>query len=377
MKYTDYKPLLEKTLNEDKRVLVDAQNAAAYCFVQYVPEVVGIWIGRLLTQTPFFIAYMARLVNIIVCVAIMYWAIKIIPFGKNILLLFAIIPIAIEGFSIMSPDGLTISICSLFIAYTLSIAFDKNKKCGTKQTIILTIIGSILALCKVVYMPLIFLCLIIPKEKFNSKKERILSLSIILGSGIILNLIWLACGSIILLNSHTSSYIGTTENGTMIKLMSILTHPFLYLQKIFYTIMTNSNNYFLSLFGGQLEVFEIIKMDMIPYITCAIAFIASITDEKLKVAFKKYQKVIIFLIVLVITALIFTSLYIQWSDDELFYIDGVQGRYFLPILPLILMLLAGVKLKSNYTNVGVTKLICISGFIIQLYTITLVIAEHI
>ena len=234
-----------------------------------------------------------------------------------------------------------------------------------------------MALCKVVYMPLIFLCLIIPKEKFNSKKERILSLSIILGSGIILNLIWLACGSIILLNSHTSSYTGTTENGTMIKLMSILTHPFLYLQKIFYTIMTNSNNYFLSLFGGQLEVFEIIKMDMIPYITCAIAFIASITDEKLKVAFKKYQKVIIFLIVLVITALIFTSLYIQWSDDELFYIDGVQGRYFLPILPLILMLLAGVKLKSNYTNVGVTKLICISGFIIQLYTITLVIAEHI
>ena len=36
----------------------------------------------------------------------------------------------------MSPDGLTIAICALFIAYTLYVAFDKNKKCGTKETAI-------------------------------------------------------------------------------------------------------------------------------------------------------------------------------------------------------------------------------------------------
>ena len=84
-----------------------------------------------------------------------------------------------------------------------------------------------------------------------------------------------------------------------------------------------------------------------------------------------------FLIVLIITALIFTSLYIQWSDNELPYIDGVQGRYFLPILPLILFLVAGLKIKTDYKNQDITKLICISSFIIQLYTIANVMAEHI
>lgn len=368
--------MLDEKLDYNRTTLYGIQNSAAYCFVQYMPEVIGIWIGKLITQTPILIAYIARFTNMLICIAIMYFAVKLIPFGKNILLLFSIIPIAIEGFTTMSPDGLTIAICALFIAYTLYIAFDKNKKCGTKETIILTIIGAIVSLCKVVYMPLIFLCLIIPKEKFNSKKERIISTSIILSVGIILNLIWLAFGSKILLSSNTNTYVNSNENGTIIKLTALLSNPLLYVQKLFYTIGTKGHEYFLSLFGGQLEWSEIVKIEIVPYIVCGITLLATITDEKLKVSFKKYQKVIIFLIVLVITVLIFTSLYIQWSDNELKYIDGVQGRYFLPILPLILILVAGIKLKSNYTNTEITKLIFISSFIIQIYTLTAVMAVH-
>ena len=370
IKYIDNLQLLQEKLNYEESCFFENQNTATYCFVQYIPEVTGILIGRLVTQTPILIAYITRFINMIFCITIIYFAIKIIPFGKNILLIFSILPIVMEGFSIISPDGITIAICALYIAYTLYISFDKNKKCGTKETVILTIIGAIVSLCKIVYMPLIFLCLIIPKDKFKDKRERIIS--IILGVGVILNLIWLVFGSVILLNTNTNTYIGSSKNGTILKLATILNNPFLYIQKIFYTIVTKGHQYFLSLFGGQFEGIEII-----PYITCGIALLATITDEKLKVSFKKYQKIIIFLIVLVITALIFTSLYIQWSDNELDYIDGVQGRYFLPILPLILILLAGIKLKSNYTNTGITKLICISGIIIQIYTIVAVMAVHI
>ncbi len=375
-KYVDYLSLLDEKIDYSKEVGIANQNSAAYCFIQYIPEVIGILIGQILTQTPILIAYFVRFVNMIICTVIMYFAIKKIPFGKNILLVLSIIPIAIEGFGTISPDGLTLAICSLFISYTLYIAFDKNKMCGTRETTILTIIGIIVSLCKIVYMPLIFLCLIIPKEKFKDKKERISSLATIISLGVIVNLIWLVFGSLTLLYTNTNTYLGTQQSGTMIKVMAILSNPIGYIQKLFYTIGIKSNQYFLSLFGGQLEWNETIKLNIIPYVLCAISLIASFTDENLKIAFKKYQKMIILLIIVVISLLIFTSLFIQWSSNDLLYIDGVQGRYFLPILPLALFLIAGLKIKTNYTNSDITKLICISGIIVQLYTITMILADH-
>ena len=55
---------------------------------------------------------------------------------------------------------------------------------------------------------------------------------------------------------------------------------------------------------------------------------------------------------------------------------GVQGRYFLPILPLMLFLLGGLRIETKYSSQAVTKLICISGIIIQLYTLTALLAVH-
>lgn len=376
-KYVDNIPLLQEKINHDRKILVGNQNSTAYCFVQYIPEVIGILIGKSITQIPILIAYCSRLVNMICCIVIMYFAVKKIPFGKNILLLLSVIPITIEGFTTISPDGLTIAVSALFISYTFYVAFDKNKVCGTKETIILTIIGTIVSLCKIVYMPLIFLVLIIPKEKFNSKKNKIVSMTIILSVGIILNFLWLVYGCIALLNTNTNTYVGTDQNGTLIKLTTLLSNPMLYIQKMFYTFGLNFNKYFLSLFGGQLEWNETIKIDIIPYMIFIIAMIATFSDEKLKIKFNKFQKIVMMLVIIIITILIFTSLYIQWSDNELTYIDGVQGRYFIPLLPLMLFLIAGLKIKTSYKNQDVTKLICISSFIIQLYTIASVVAEHI
>lgn len=375
-KYVDNILLLHQKINYEEKTVVVNQNSTAYCFVQYIPQVIGILIGKMITQTPLLMAYLARLVNMIICIICMYYAVKIIPFGKNIILVLSIIPIAIEGFSTMSPDGITIAICALFIAYTLSIAFNENKKCGIKETVLLTLLGAIVSLCKIVYMPLIFLVCIIPKEKFTSKKSRIISLSCIIGIGMLCNFIWLIFGSMALLQSNTNTYMYGQENATMLKITSLLNNPILYIQKIFYTIGIKANDYFLSLFGGQLEWSESVCMQITPYIVCGICILAAIAEEKTKMIFQKYQKRILLGIVIIITILIFTSLYIQWSDTKLAYIDGVQGRYFLPILPLILLLISSMKIKIKYTNLQVTKLICIASIGICLYSTATILAIH-
>ena len=53
------------------------------------------------------------------------------------------------------------------------------------------------------------------------------------------------------------------------------------------------------------------------------------------------------IIVICVIGLIFTSLYIQWSSPGNPTISGIQGRYFLPILPLVLLLISNLKLKIS------------------------------
>lgn len=61
-----------------------------------------------------------------------------------------------------------------------------------------------------------------------------------------------------------------------------------------------------------------------------------------------FAKVISILIILAIVMLVYTSLYLQWTDDGNLKITGVQGRYYIPFLPLLGLLIGNLlKMKMN------------------------------
>lgn len=368
VKYTDNVSMLENKINESKRIYRDNHNAATYCFVQYIPQAIGIVIGRCITKVPVLMAHFGRLSNMIICITLMYFTIKNIPFGKNILLVLSIIPITIEGFATLSADGITFAMACFYIAYTLKIVFDENQRCGTKQVITLAIAGGILALCKFVYLPIVFLALLIPKEKFQSKKEKVIAMTLILLVAIVLNLIWLCYGSIALAK--------TDNTGLMPKIMQIIKNPIEYIEKIIYTISQNFNDYIWSALGGQLEWLEQVKLNVIPYILLGLIGIVTVGDKKLKNRFTTSQKILICLIILAITGLIFTSIFLQWTTNKT-QINGVQGRYFLPIFPLILFLVGNIKLQTSYDDEKITKVITITGYIIAICVAISIMANHI
>ena len=116
---------------------------------------------------------------------------------------------------------------------------------------------------------------------------------------------------------------------------------------LIYTINANGSKYILSMFGGEVGLNEhVILHTFVPYVFIVISLMAGILNEEIKNKFSKFQTIIIVLIALAIIGLVFTSLYIQWTETTEVVIKGVQGRYFLPILPLILLLLR--KAKNTY-----------------------------
>lgn len=370
--YQMMKELLDVKLNEDNKGILNPETAAVYSFVQYIPQATGIALARLVTDNVYLITYGGRIVNMIFALLVLYFAIKLMPFGKKLLLIPAMIPIAIEGFTSLSPDSMTISVAFFYIAYILHLAFGKKEQLGIKEKVILLISSIIIALCKIVYIPLVGLILIIPKEKFKNQenKNKILNFCVIAGIAVLINLVWLAI---------SSRYLSTFREGdSKIQVLLALQNPILYIQNVLYTFNLNSSNYLLSLFGADLGWGELIKLySVVPYAFLGIYLFTSITDNELKDKFKKYQIVWITLVILAIVGLVFTSLYVQWTTVGQTSIAGIQGRYFLPILPLIMLIVgSAVKVKSSYNEEKVTKFVAISILALQIFTISQILVEH-
>ena len=373
MDYREVKEILNVKIDREDKEILNPDTAAVYSFVQYIPQATGIALARIFTDNAYLITYAGRIVNMIVAVALLYFAIKIIPFGKKLILIPAMIPIALEGFTSLSPDAMTISVSFLYIAYVLYLAFStKVEKLQIKQKLILLIMSIIIALCKIVYIPLVGLLLIIPKEKFkdNSNKNKIINFIIIAGIAVVINLTWLAI---------SSRYLATFREGdSKIQVLLALQHPIQFIQEFLYTCNINSGNYILSLFGADLGWGELVRLyTIIPYCFLGIYLFTAVTDNNLKNKFKKYQIVWIVLVVLAITALIFASLYVQWTTIGSESILGVQGRYFLPIIPLVMLLIgSSIKIKSEYNAESINKFIGISILLLNLYTISQILRVH-
>lgn len=372
MTYKDVKENLQIQLNEENPGVLNPETASVYSFVQYIPQAIGIFIARHITLSAILVTYGGRLINMITSILLIYFAIKIMPFGKKLLLVPAMIPIAIEGFSSLSPDALTISISFLYIAYIMYLAFGKKKIIALKEKIILLIMSIIIALCKIVYIPLVGLILIIPKEKFKNKnnKSKIINFIVIAGIAVIINLTWLAI---------SSRYLATFREGdSKVQVILALKNPLQYIQMLMYTVNINANKYLLSLFGAELGWGELVQLQsLIPYIILAIYVFVAMIDEDIKNKFKTYQIVWIALVCLAIIGLIFTSLYVQWTTVGSTSILGVQGRYFLPILPLIMLLIGALtKVKSSYKTENINKMVGISLIVLNIYTIAQIIIVH-
>ena len=306
-------------------------------------------------------AYGARIINMIIAIFLLYAAIKIMPFGKLGMLISMCFPIAIEGFTSMSPDAITISVAYLFTAYVLNIVFNKEKMVRKVDVFVLAVLSILISLCKVVYLPLVGLLLLIPREKFKTRKQQVLTVGIIMAVSIIANLVWLGVSSM---------YLSMYKDGNSGDQLSTLLHnPIEYLQRLFTTISVFGGDYIYSLLGLELGWNEFAYMyTLFPLLFGLLFIYANTSDESVKVRFTKYQNIIIGLIILAVVGLIFTSLYIQWNEPQNTTIIGVQGRYFIPLIPIAtFFIFSKLKFTRDQTEEQVTKKAGIGICIINMY----------
>lgn len=356
-------------VDEENTITVGGEYMAVYSPLPYIPQALTIRIMSLFTDNLLIIFYMTRIVNLLVSVFLLYLAIKIIPFGKNIIFFIAIIPTTLSQIASVSPDALTITSSILFVAYLLKLIFGKDK-ITIKNIITLAVIGTVLGLCKIVYVPLALLTLLIPKEKYNKKRDRVLMCVLAVALPILANLAWLGVAS-----THLSLI---DNNKSDAQKLNILSNPIEYLRICFYTLYHDFDLYLMQLFGGFMEHIEMVHVGWINVIAYIIIFIIIVLfDKDIKDKLDKKMKITISIVLFIICGLIYTSIYMQWSTLKNYYINGVQGRYFVELLLPFMLELGQNKLVKESGKINLVKVIAYSGVLLNTVAILTAVITYI
>jgi uncharacterized membrane protein len=144
--------------------------SAVYPPISYLPQLVGIGIGKVFNLSWLKTMYLGRVTSLLVWLLCLYLTIKVIPTSKWLVVTLALSPMTIFQAASLSADSLTIALSFLFIAIFLKLTLEEDTKLTLLVTALLVIIAILIALCKQAYIILIFLFFLIPIKRLGLKK---------------------------------------------------------------------------------------------------------------------------------------------------------------------------------------------------------------
>lgn len=316
----------------------------------YIPEILGITIARLLHFNGAILFITGRIMSLLVYVIIMYFAIKIMPFAKVALCVIGMFPMTMELVASYNYDAIILPASFFSIAYILYLAYEADK-IKMKDFVILGIMVCILSMVKYMYVILFMLGLIIPKEKFGSGKNKFYMATGILIVGAIC-IFGMNLQSIESFTSVETQQVSWTDEPKF-SFRYILTEPLNVLEIFLRTIVWNYNYYFGGAIGRNLGwlnfgVSEVLMMGFVFLFFFGILEQYNDDTQKIKISAKMCA---LFCMGLISIA-IFMGLFLGWTRESAIVIEGIQGRYFLPIFPILILLFQNrtlvLKRKIDY-----------------------------
>lgn len=313
----------------------------------YMGEALFLKTGQL-ARLPFSLVYrLGRLGNLLLYSILMFFAIKKTPVGKGILTFIGLMPTPLFLASTYSYDPSVTAFICLSFALILKEILTPKEKITWKSYAAILILFILGCRIKEIYAPLILIALLIPKEKFRDKKEMCL-----MRAGIVLTFVGLMLDfmlPVLLAPKATGDLRGgaTSEAGQM---SYILGQPLAYSVVLVKNIIKTLPGYVLGENAfGMLGHLGTIPNTWMLY-AGAVLVILTNTQTTTGTALNGKQKIWIFVATGAVIALIWTALYISYTEPGNTFIDGVQGRYYIPFLFPVYLLFNSRKVIVHMEN---------------------------
>lgn len=325
---------------DGEKVFVAFPSASLYSPVQYIPQVIGISLARLFTSRLIVMFYAGRVTNLLAVFLFYVLAMKFMPDLRRYIFLIFMNPMNLFLAASYSSDGITTAAGILLVCLTLKLACHEDAPpVRITHMLALGLLCILISLCKITYLPFALIIFIIPAKKYSSTKAKYLFISIAALVCIVISALWLLISSSYLVSSPLGS-------DPAAQVQFLLHSPVKYISVMIQTLNTHISTWTFSLFGVFLGNVNI-GIPQIP-LSIFIVYFAYILlgDNRFRPALRQSTKRLSVFILITTLLLIFTSLYVQFTQVGSDYVQGVQARYFIPIL-IFLPFLIGKDLIRN------------------------------
>ncbi|MDU4937991.1 MAG: DUF2142 domain-containing protein [Clostridium sp.] len=330
----------------------------------YLASSIAITVGRILDLGQIPLLYLGRFFNLLVYIGIIYFAIKKVPFAKMIFFVAALTPLAVFQGASFSYDSPIIAITFLFTSYCLYVAFSKENV-DKKDYFLLLLSAMALAPFKMVYVLICLLGLIIPKKRFTCNKKYYMYIGGVIFAIITMYLLVNLGGAIrVVTETQGESAFSTAASYTF---SDILHQPIQFAKVLINSLRENFVSFVLLSINGLylINIHGILTYSF--FILLVLAALKQKDEEQyITTANKILMGIIIVGVILALYTVGFT-----WTPNGKTVIDGVQGRYLIPLFPLIFLLLRNKNLtfEKNIDKKLMFSLCCVqimtlcSGFL--------------
>ena len=301
----------------------------------YLPAIVGMWTSKLLSNRFCINMWAGRLFSLIVYSIIIFYAIKISPYFKWGFVLLGIMPMSLFLAASLSYDSFTIAIAFLLIAATLNLLVS-NQKITFKNSYLVLAGVIVISFLKFPYFIITAPMLFLKKTKFKGKFSycfKIVIISILLiqfGIRVIPQIINKDSSRI---SKKSSVKVNSSTNFSKQK-HKLFAEPLDFCRCLANTTWKKMSGYVTGFAGclGWLDTLLPRTVIVFFYIALMLALLSEIHTLKLTI----FDRSIFLLVGLGLFVFIHIIFYLV-GDVNSPEIEGVQGRYFIPFAPLILL----------------------------------------
>jgi len=350
---TSLSEIIEQTkveLNPHIRTPIFARNFT----LSYMPQALGIFAGRMLNRSPVELLYLGRLFNLIVSIILIFSAIRTTPVLKWTLFLLGLMPMTIFLCASLSKDAMLIGASFLLFALFLRGAYSAQDNVSVKSLLLIFGLSFLLTSGRPVYGIIVGLFFLIPISKIGSWKKYVmvfaaLVMTVLLAaqSTSVVNAIKQKQQAAIVAGSgDNTQYEDFRREGRVTfpenvsrdaQRRFILENPVQYGQILFNTL-TYYGHFYLESFVGILGW---LNKPLPGWLITLYLFMLLITaillgNQGIKISWR--DKVVAAVLFVGGVVLIETGLYLTWTPVGQDYIEGVQGRYFIPLAPVLFLI---------------------------------------
>ncbi len=303
-------------------------------------------------QLPFSVAfYMGEFGNLLLYALAIFFAIRIIPIGKRVLTVVGLMPTPLFLASNYSYDPTVTACLILGFSVFVSELLQPEKRFSIGNAAVFTVFMLFGSFSKAVYIPLILLALLLPKQKFATRAQ----MYIFKGGIIFLFLLMMSTFMLPMLGGNRAGDPRGGDTDASEQMMLLLTHPFTFI-KVF------CENVFSSFFGkffGANPLMDFAYLGSstimanefeITFLSVSVLVFTMITDTESTVGRSSLtgkQRWALLVVLAVIVAMIWSALYLSFTPVGSTQIAGVQGRYFIPLILPLYLIVRPTKIKCS------------------------------